>query len=307
MPMSEPILQTQRLGKRFGKRWAVRNVDLSVHRGDVFGFLGPNGAGKSTTIRMLLSLIRPTEGEVRLFGHSLMRERRAALARVGGIVEKPDFYLYLSAVKNLEIVGALTGGVRRRRIDEVLDLVGLLDRGRDRVKTYSHGMKQRLGIAQSLLTDPELVVLDEPTNGLDPQGMKEVRDLIRSLASERQKTIILSSHLLHEVELVANRMAIINQGELAVQGEVRELLEKGGSAVLIRATPLRIALARCRRHRAVISVETQEDLLRVSVDAKAVPDLVSSLVRGGVRVSMVRPVRSLEEYFLSITEQSTGS
>lgn len=305
--MSEPILHTQRLGKRFGKRWAVRNVDLSVYRGDVFGFLGPNGAGKSTTIRMVLSLIRPTEGEVRLFGHSLRGERRASLARVGGIVEKPDFYLYLSAVKNLEIVGALTGGVSRRRIDEVLDVVGLLDRGRDRVKAYSHGMKQRLGIAQALLTDPELVVLDEPTNGLDPQGMKEVRELIRSLAKDRQKTIILSSHLLHEVELVANRMAIIHQGELAVQGEVRELLEKGGSAVLIRATPLRSASARCRRHRAVTSVEVQEDLLRVSIDAKAVPDLVTSLVREGVRVSMVRPVRSLEEYFLSITEQSAGS
>lgn len=305
--MSEPILHTHRLGKRFGKRWAVKNVDLAVHRGDVFGFLGPNGAGKSTTIRMVLSLIRPTEGEVRLLGHSLLRERHTALARVGGIVERPDFYLYLSAVKNLEIVGALTGGVDRRRIDEVLDMVGLLDRARDRVKTYSHGMKQRLGIAQSLLTDPELVVLDEPTNGLDPQGMKEVRDLIRTLAKDRQKTIILSSHLLHEVELVANRMAIIHQGELAVQGEVSELLEKSGSAVLLRATPLRAAAAMCRRHRAVTSVQMQEDLLRVTIDAKAVSDLVASLVRGGARVSMVRPVRSLEEYFLSITEQSAGT
>lgn len=305
--MSELILHTQHLGKRFGKRWAVRNVDLAVHRGDVFGFLGPNGAGKSTTIRMVLSLIRPTEGEVRLFGHSLLHDRRASLARVGGIVERPDFYLYLSAVKNLEIVGALTGGVSRRRIDEVLDLVGLLDRAGDRVKTYSHGMKQRLGIAQALLTDPELVVLDEPTNGLDPQGMKEVRDLIRSLAKDRHKTVILSSHLLHEVELVANRMAIIHQGELAVQGEVRELLEKSASAVLLRATPLRTAASVCRRHRAVTSVGSQDDLLRVSVDVKAVPDLVAALVRRGVRVSMVRPVRSLEEYFLSITEQSTGS
>ncbi len=302
--MSDPILATRQLGKRFGDRWAVRNVDLVIHRGDVFGFLGPNGAGKSTTIRMILSLIRPTEGDARLFGHSIRSEREKALRRVGGIVEKPDFYLYLSAVRNLEVVGALTGGVSRRRIDEVLDLVGLLERGRDLVKTYSHGMKQRLGIAQALLTDPELVVLDEPTNGLDPQGMKEVRELIRSLARDRQKTIILSSHLLNEVEMVANRMAIIHRGELAVQGDVRALLEGSGSAVMIRATPQRKAAAICRRHRAVASVDELESELRVSVGPKAVPDLVASLVRAKVRVMSVRPVRSLEEYFLSITEQS---
>jgi ABC-2 type transport system ATP-binding protein len=256
---------------------------------------------------MVLSLIRPTEGDVHLFGHSLRSERSAALRRVGGIVERPDFYLYLSAIRNLELVGALTGGVHRHRIDEVLDLVGLLSRGRDLVKTYSHGMKQRLGIAQALLTDPELVVLDEPTNGLDPQGMKEVRELIRSLAHDRQKTIILSSHLLHEVELVANRMAIIHQGELAVQGSVKELLEGAGSAVMVGASPLRTAAAVCRRHRAVRSVEVNEADLRVAIDTKAVPHLVASLVRAKVRVTMVRPVRSLEEYFLSITEQAQGT
>jgi ABC-type multidrug transport system ATPase subunit len=302
--MADPILATRRLGKRFGTRWAVRNVDLAIHRGDIFGFLGPNGAGKSTTIRMVLSLIRPTEGEVHLFGHSLRTHRADALRRVGGIVEKPDFYLYLSAIRNLELVGALTGGVPRRRIEEVLELVGLSSRSRDLVKTYSHGMKQRLGIAQALLTDPELVVLDEPTNGLDPQGMKEVRELIRSLAHERQKTIILSSHLLSEVELVANRMAIIHQGELAVQGEVRTLLEGNGAAVHLQATPLRTAAAICRKHRAVTAVEIVNRELRVTVPTNAVPDLVAALVRGRVRVGMIRPVRSLEEYFMSIVEQS---
>ena len=302
--MSEPVLVTHSLGKRFGSRWAVRNLELEVRRGDVFGFLGPNGAGKSTSIRMVLSLIRPSEGDVTIFGHPLRTERAAALRRVGGIVERPDFYLYLSAIKNLEVIGSLSGGVPRRRIEEVLDLVGLLARSRDLVKTYSHGMRQRLGIAQSLLMDPELVVLDEPTNGLDPQGMKEVRELIRSLARDRQKTIILSSHLLHEVELVANRMAIIDQGELAVQGTVEELLQRGISAVLIRATPQRTAEAVCRRTRGVGRVTRQGPDLRVEVPADAVSRLVAALVRGRVKVEAVKPVRSLEELFLSITEQS---
>ena len=302
--MTEPILVTHKLGKRYGVRWAVRNLDLEIRRGDVFGFLGPNGAGKSTTIRMILSLIRPTEGEVRLFGHPLRTERAAALRRVGGIVEKPDFYLYLSAIRNLEVVGALSGGVSRRRIEEVLDLVGLLARAKDTVKTYSHGMKQRLGIAQALLTDPELVVLDEPTNGLDPQGMKEVRELIRSLAHDRQKTIILSSHLLHEVELVANRMAIINLGELAVQGTVDELLQRGEAAVLLRATPLRGVLALCRRIKSVKRITQEGKDLRLEMPTKDVPQLVAALVRARVRIETVRPVRSLEALFLSITEQS---
>lgn len=302
--MSESILVTHKLGKRYGARWAVRNLDLEIRRGDVFGFLGPNGAGKSTTMRMLLSLIRPTEGEVRLFGHPLRTERAAALRKVGGIVEKPDFYLYLSATRNLEVLGALSGGVPRRRIEEVLDLVGLLPRAKDAVKTYSHGMKQRLGIAQALLTDPELVVLDEPTSGLDPQGMKEVRELIRSLARDRQKTIILSSHLLHEVELVANRMAIINLGELAVQGPVDELLLSGEAAVVIRATPIRTALAVCRRQKIVRRITQQGADLRLEMSTKTVPRLVAALVRARVRVEAVRPVRSLEELFLSITEQS---
>lgn len=302
--MSEPILVTHSLGKRFGKRWAVRHLDLEVRRGDVFGFLGPNGAGKSTSIRMVLSLIRPTEGDVSIFGHPLRTERSSALRRVGGIVERPDFYLYLSALKNLEVIGALAGGVSRKRIEEVLDLVGLLSRARDKVKTYSHGMKQRLGIAQSLLMDPELVVLDEPTNGLDPQGMKEVRELIRSLARERGKTIILSSHLLHEVELVANRMAIIDRGELAAQGTVEELLQAGPFAVQLRVTPVRTAVSVCRAFRGVKKVSHVAGELRVELPPDGVADLVTALVRKKVKIEAVKPVRSLEELFLSITEQS---
>ncbi|HTP80684.1 MAG TPA: ABC transporter ATP-binding protein [Bacteroidota bacterium] len=300
---AEPVLQTKDLGKRYGDRWAVRGLNLQVHRGDVFGFLGPNGAGKSTTIRMVLSLIAPTSGEVELFGRSLNLHRTESLRSVGGIVEKPDFYLYLSAVRNLEIVGSLIGGVARQRILEVLDLVGLGDRGRDLVKTYSHGMKQRLGIAQALLGDPELVILDEPTNGLDPQGMKEIRELIVHLARDRRKTVFLSSHLLNEVEMVANRMAILAKGELVAQGEVEELLKSGGQYVFVTGEPgTRIRSVLRGLPLSVTKFEEKEGGFEIWMDQGDIPSLNAQLVRRGVRVASIVPRRSLEEYFLSITE-----
>jgi ABC-type multidrug transport system ATPase subunit len=280
----------------------VRHLNLQVFRGDVFGFLGPNGAGKSTTIRMLLSLIRPAEGEVKLFGHSIDRERTLALKSVGGIVEKPDFYLYLSAVRNLDAVGALSGGTNRRRIMEVLELVGLAGRAHDAVKTYSHGMKQRLGIAQALLSDPELIILDEPTSGLDPQGMKEVRELITHLARDQKKTILLSSHLLHEIETVATRMAIINRGELVVQGHVRELLEKGENYVVVKASPVskvRSLLNARKRYR--WPYRERDGLFEVKMKFDDIPALNRLLVRAGIGVEALVPRRSLEDYFLSIT------
>lgn len=306
MQTSETILCTHKLGKRFKNRWAAHNIDLNVYRGDVFGFLGPNGAGKSTTIRMMLSLIDPTEGDVEIFGKSLKRERDRALSSVGGIVEKPDFYLYLSALKNLEIVGALNGGATRKRIDEVLDLVGLLSRSRDKVKTYSHGMKQRLGIAQALLSDPELVILDEPTNGLDPQGMKEVRDLVLHLARDQKKTIVLSSHLLNEVEMVATRMAVINKGEMVVQGEVQKLLDRGEKYVVLKAKPKSKVLTVLRRNKRLVSKFREKgDAFEVTTDFENIPLLTKELVKAGVRIHAVIPRRSLEEYFLSITENDT--
>jgi ABC-type multidrug transport system ATPase subunit len=304
--MDENILQTRQLGKRYGKRWAVKNLNLEVHRGDVFGFLGPNGAGKSTAIRMILSLIKPTTGETELFGYSLKSRRSDALRSVGGIVEKPDFYLYLSAYKNLEIIGALSGGTKRKRILEVLDLVGLTNRATDRVKTYSHGMKQRLGIAQALLSDPELVILDEPTNGLDPQGMKEVRDLIVHLSHDQKKTIILSSHLLNEIEIVANRMVIINNGELVVQGDVSKLLDEGEKYVVIQATPKKKVESVLRRQKNIIGKYTVKDgMFEVEMDFADIPELNKALVLAGVHVQALIPKRSLEDLFLSMTEHSS--
>ncbi len=302
----ELILRTTNLGKRFKDRWAARNINLEVYRGDVFGFLGPNGAGKSTTMRMMLSLINPTEGEVEIFGRSLKRERERALVSVGGIVEKPDFYLYLSARKNLEIVGALNDRASQKRIDEVLDLVGLLPRAKDNVKTYSHGMKQRLGIAQALLSDPQLIILDEPTNGLDPQGMKEVRDLVVHLAHDEKKTIFLSSHLLNEVEMVASRMAVINKGEMVVQGEVQKLLDKGEKFVLLKAFPKELTAATLRRNKKIVTKFSQKgDDFEVFTKFEMIPELTKQLVKAGVRIQAVIPRRSLEEYFLSITESNT--
>jgi ABC-type multidrug transport system ATPase subunit len=304
--MKETILQTRQLGKRYGKRWAVKNLNLEVRRSDVFGFLGPNGAGKSTTIRMILSLIKPTEGTTEIFGHSLKSHRSEALRRVGGIVEKPDFYQYLSAYKNLEIVGALSGDVKHTRISEVLDLVGLSDRATDRVKTYSHGMKQRLGIAQALISDPELVILDEPTNGLDPQGMKEVRDLIVHLSRDQKKTIILSSHLLNEIEMVANRMVIIHNGELVVQGDVNTLLDEGEKYVILRAEPRHKVLSVLKRQKRILkNFSEKEGRFEVTMDFSLVPDLNKALVGAGVQVRALIPRRSLEDLFLSMTERAT--
>ena len=297
----EIILETTGLGKRYRRRWAVSDLNLAVKRGDVFGFLGPNGAGKSTTIRMILTLVKPSTGGVRLFGTDVAR-RRDVLARVGGLVERPDFYLYLSARRNLEIVAALRGRTDRRHIDEVLEIVGLLQRADDAVKTFSHGMKQRLGIAQALLGFPDLIILDEPTSGLDPQGIKEVRELIRRLAVERSMTIFLSSHLLHEIEQTATCMAIINNGSTIVQGSVNELLAGGTPVVTLQATPFEDGRRIVEGFPGVTGLEADGALLRFSVDRAAIPALARRLVDANVEIDSIIPRRSLEEYFLAITE-----
>lgn len=301
------ILRTLHLGKQFKGRWAARDVNLEIHRGDVFGFLGPNGAGKSTTIRMILSLIRPTAGTVELFGYELVREREKALARVAGIVEKPDFYLYLSAYRNMEIAGALTQGTSppRKKILHTLEIVALADRAFDRVKTYSHGMKQRLGIAQALLCDPEFVVLDEPTNGLDPQGMKEVRELIHRLSGEHGMTIFLSSHLLNEVQQVATRMAIIHKGTVIVQGGVKELLAAHANRVLLSVEPKKKTLSILKTLKSVRQVSTSGESISAVIDSRDVPSVVASLVKERCKVYGIEQENSLEEYFLSVTQDGS--
>ena len=299
---SEVILQTTGLSKRYGKRWVVNDVNLRVHRGEIFGFLGPNGAGKSTTIRMLLSLVRPSRGSVELFGKRLDHARKEVLARVGGLVERADFYLYLSGRRNLEVVGAVLGGVTRRVVDEVLETVGLAEREDDRVKTYSHGMKQRLGIAQALLGSPEFIVLDEPTSGLDPQGIKEVRELIRTLTTEKGITVFLSSHLLSEIEQTASSMAIINAGSLIVQGNVQTLMSAGEFRLRIEADPPEGAMSLIRQHFPSFVPKHEGGYIELTLPREDVGRLNATLVQGGITVRALVPMRSLEEYFLSITE-----
>ena len=299
--MSEAILTTAGLGKRFGNRWAVKDLNLEVRAGDVFGFLGPNGAGKSTTIRIILTLLSPTSGSVKIFGKDVSGNRESVLSRVCGIVEKPDFYLYLSAYKNLELLGSLTRKVKRNEIFDALEIVGLKSRAFDKVKAFSHGMKQRLGIAQAILTKPELVILDEPTSGLDPQGMKEVRELVLVLSREHGTTIFLSSHLLTEVEAVANRMAVLNHGELIAQGKVSELLNGDSAYYSIQASPQNEAVELLRKMPwvEIVSVANGID---VHIDSRRAAELNRLLVTNAIEVSSFAAKRTLEDYFLKITE-----
>ena len=299
---SEIVLQTFNLGKRYRHRWAVREANLVVHRGEIFGFLGPNGAGKSTTIRMLLTLIRPTTGRVEFFRKNVLTHRAEVLSRLGGLVERADFYLYLSGRRNLESIASLSGNVSKKEIDEVLHLVGLTKRAKDKVKTYSHGMKQRLGIAQALLRRPEFIVLDEPTTGLDPQGIKEVRELIGRLSAERGITVFLSSHLLSEIEQVATNMAIIHRGEIIVQGKVGKLLNDGDMVVRLMARPRKYTERVLSQLSFVKKVVVQGDELQVTIGTTDSSLLSSMLMKSGIEVATITPLRSLEQYFLSITE-----
>lgn len=298
----EVVLRTNGLTKRFGKRLAVKDINLEVYRGDVFGFLGPNGAGKSTAIRMILTLLRPTAGSIEILGQDLHKNRSSVLSRVCGIVETADFYLYLSAYKNLEILGSMTRKVQKDEVMEALILVGLQSRAFEKVKTFSHGMKQRLGIAQALLTQPDLIILDEPTSGLDPQGMKEVRELIKRLSSESGMTVFLSSHLLSEVELVATRMAVINRGELIAQGPVSELLGRQETDYFIQVSALESAVELIRNLPWVEVLSTQNGRIKVRLEPQRSSELNRFLVTNHIEVSSFYPHRTLEEYFLKITE-----
>jgi ABC-type multidrug transport system ATPase subunit len=297
------VIEINGLTKRFKEVLAVDQLSFEVHSGDVFGFLGPNGAGKSTTIRMILSLITPTSGTIKIFGKTLKENRKEIMSNIGAIVEKPDFYLYLPAIKNLEILAKISGKeVSQSRIMELLELVGLKDRAKSKVKTYSHGMKQRLGIAQTLLHNPQLIVLDEPTTGLDPQGMKEIRDLIIKLSKEEKKTIFLSSHILSEIELVANRMIIINKGSKIVEGEVNNLLNSNTLKVTVEVDNAKTALKILENTIWYKSIDSiTENKFSVNIEQKGIADLNKYLVEHGVLVNALIPVRSLEDYFLSIT------
>jgi ABC-2 type transport system ATP-binding protein len=297
-----PPVEARGLVKRYGDLVAVDHVDLTVERGDVFGYLGPNGAGKTTSLRMLLGLIRPSEGSARLFGRDPMLEGARALDGVAGFVEGPTFYPYLSGRKNLRLLADYDGRGVSARIDEVLDVVELRDRAGDRVGGYSHGMRQRLGIAAALLRQPRLLLLDEPTTGLDPAGMRDMRDLVRRLAGEGI-TVLLSSHLLGEVEELCNRVAIVRKGRVVYEGGLRDLLATAGSGYRLRAAELERARVICLSQPGIDDVLLGGGELRFQADEDAVAALSIALGQARIGVTALVPERaSLEELFLGLTE-----
>ena len=298
--MDEFVIQTDGLTKRYKNVVAVDDLSMEIRRGRVYGLLGPNGSGKTTTMGLLLGLLKPTSGTFSLFGSPDGHE--ASLRRVGAIIESPAFYPYLSGFQNLKYYQIISGGGSEEEIESLIDRVGLAGRGDDLFRTYSLGMKQRLGIAYALLGDPDLVFLDEPTNGLDPEGMIEVRELIRSLG-DGNRTVLLSSHLLHEVEQVCDSVAIISKGRLIAQGEVSQLVAMSSSEQIRTKTT-----DNSKAHQIlsaldwVEDVDTHEDSLLVTAPIERSSELTAALARSEVYVAEMVPVRrSLEEYFLEVT------
>lgn len=302
---AEYAIQTKRLSKRFKQRAAVDDLSLTVQRGEIFGFLGPNGSGKTTTIAMLLGLVRPTSGRALVLGHDMQQQPGPALRRVGAMIEAPAFFPYLSGAHNLRVL-ARADGLPAERVPAALAAVELEDRAGDAFRTYSQGMKQRLGIAAALLAEPELIILDEPTNGLDPAGMVEVRGLIRSLAAGG-RTIFLSSHLLHEVEHVCQRVAILKEGRLLAQGPVDDLLRRGrGIQVRVEGD---VAAVRevLQPLDWVGAVRLQNDTLLIEAPAERAAEINDLLVSHNIAVAELRSrEESLEEFFLQITEGEAG-
>ncbi len=305
-PSGEVVLRTRNLSKHYGNRLAVNNLNLEVRRGEIFGFLGPNGAGKTTTIRMALGLIAPTSGSVEILGLDVATHRANVLPRVGALVETPALYLYLSGRDNLRAVASVLGGVPKARIDAVLGLVGLSARQKDRVRTYSLGMKQRLGVAMALLQDPDVLVLDEPANGLDPAGIVEMRDLMHRLSAEG-KTVFISSHLLPEVQQICTRVAIINLGKLVTEATIEELTSRHGEFA--------VTLDRAEQALALIQAQTWGRDAHLDADGALITpapgergrELNLFLVKAGFAPDTItQATQDLEQVFLHLTNGGSG-
>jgi ABC-type multidrug transport system ATPase subunit len=303
--MPEKIIEVRNLSKRFGSFQAVHDVSFTVYKGDVFGFLGPNGAGKSTSIRCLNSLIKPDSGTVEIFGRPISTHREFILGRIGSIIEKPDFYKYLSAYRNLEIFSRISGKPSTKaEIYKMLDFVGLGGREKDKFAGFSHGMKQRLGIAQTLLHNPDLIILDEPTTGLDPQGIIDIRNLILRLRDEQNKTVLLSSHNLAEIELICNRMVIINKGRSIVEGNVSELMNGENLILRLEASPLPKAKNVLLSWKPSLLWENIGDSsVQFPIEKSEIPTLTNVLVDNNIEIFSLEAKRTLEDYFIKIVNQ----
>ena len=294
-------IQATQLFKRYGKTHALNGLDLTVTRGEIFGFLGPNGAGKSTTIRILLGLLRADRGDASVLGRRAGTVYSREAGRVGALVEEPAFWDYMSGRRNLELLARLSGRLDRKRVDEVIELVGLKGREHDRVRAYSHGMKQRLGIAQALIPRPELLILDEPASGLDPKGLVEVRDMLQRIATQEGVTVFLSSHYLHEVELICTDAAIVSKGQIVRRDKVANLLARPETSVLIALDDLARGTAVLQALDYVISTSTQDGQLRAVCPADALADVNTALVQAGLRVSeFTRERLTLEDLYMEL-------
>ena len=303
--MPDVALQTEHLTKRYGARTAVDRLTIRVEKGDIYGFLGPNGAGKSTTLRMLLGLVRPSSGLIKFPVHASSWEYLRARSRVGAIIETPAFYENFSARRNLQLLASLSGGVSKKRVEEVLETVGLRERAGDPVKAYSYGMRQRLGIAQALLPTPQLIILDEPTNGLDPQGIHETRELIRRLRGELKLTVLLSSHLLTEIEQLCNRVGIIHEGRLLYEGGP-ETLVADTNLYKVRVDNLAGAFDLLSKHLGLAVSRNGSSFLRIDADAEELAAANALLVGNGIKVYELSPAQeSLEDAFLRLTKTAS--
>ena len=297
------IIQVKHLAKDFKEVKAVDDLSFTVQEGQVYGFLGQNGAGKSTTIRMLLTLVKPTSGEIEIFGMNLGKHRKKILQQVGAIIERPDLYKYLTALENLRIFAAMSGvKVSEKKLMDQLEMVGLAGRAHSKVKTYSQGMKQRLGIATALVHDPKLIILDEPTNGLDPQGIADVRNLILQLSKELNKTLVISSHLLSEMELIADAMIIIDKGKKIVEGKVNELFDPAETVVELKTMDNNGAYEKLQQSDLQQFLQgKRNDCLLLKLHRNEIPAVLRKLVRMNIDVISFHSKHSLEDYFLSLT------
>lgn len=311
---TDPVLSVQHLKKKIGRKWIIKDVTFDVKPGEIFGFLGPNGAGKTTTIRMLVDLIKPTEGKIQVCGYDVNRDPERALKYVGSIVENPEVYTYLTGWENLEHFARMQPGVDNDRIQEVVDIVRLDQRIHDKVRTYSLGMRQRLGIAQALLGRPRLLILDEPTNGLDPKGIKELRIFIKQLANEGM-AVFVSSHLLSEIQLLCDRVAIISAGRVLTVGGVNELIEDHSKLAIWHVTPLELGKKMLLESGISLvdrPADVMDDTIVAGLGSNAVvaemhedriPALVQQMVQAGIQVEGVQRIQpTLEQLFLKMTE-----
>ncbi|GAX90619.1 ABC transporter ATP-binding protein [Effusibacillus lacus] len=302
METSDVILSVKDLQKRIGGRTLIQDISFDVKKGEVFGFLGPNGAGKTTTIRMLVGLIKPTRGTIHICGYDLQKDFVKAMGYVGCIVENPELYKFLTGRENLQQFARMAEGISDDRIEEVVRLVGLENRIDDKVKTYSLGMRQRLGIAQALLARPKLLILDEPTNGLDPGGIRELREFVRMLAEQEGLSVFISSHLLSEIEMMCDSVAIIHQGRCLYSGSVQGLLKREKGDTLWRVNPVQKALKMILAQPFVQTATIEGDSIRCTVPPDLIPELNARLVEGQIEIYSIRQaVPTLEDLFLEMT------